>query len=186
MGGYGSGGWNRTGRVEIESCAILDSAQLLQMSFFEMNAGEVVYSTLSWRDRWDEVFYTASLRRWLKINGDEIILDLPSTHQRIYLQSTPMRFGGVRWYFHCPTCQRRAAKLYKPPGAGFGCRLCHNLTYWSCNKSCRSNRYMMGVGAEMGIDAAEMRAMLRKDRKDPSSWRRKRDRRPDYKGVAAQ
>lgn len=154
------------------------------MSFFEMSAGELVYSTLTWRDRWDEVFYTANMWGWLV--GNEIILDLCSTNQKITLSSTPMRFGGIRWYFHCPTCQRRAAKLYKPAGAGFPCRLCHNLTYWSCNKRCRSNRHMLGVGAEMGIDAAEMRAMLRKDRKARSTWRRKQDRRPDYKGVAAQ
>ena len=45
---------------------------------------------------------------------------------------------------------------------------------------------MIGVGAEMGIDATEMRAMLRRGRKARSTWRRKRDRRTDYKGVAAQ
>lgn len=53
------------------------------------------------------------------------------------LQRTRPHFGGVRWWFTCPSpsgrwCNRRVGKLYLPPGAVyFGCRQCHGLTYWT-------------------------------------------------------
>jgi LSD1 subclass zinc finger protein len=58
---------------------------------------------------------------------------------RVRLESTPTNFYGERWWFTCPlivdgvTCERRVGKLYLPPGARyFRCRVCHDLTYRSC------------------------------------------------------
>ena len=54
----------------------------------------------------------------------------------VRLVDTPCNFGGRRWWFTCPICKRRVAKLYLPPGAKyFGCRHCYNLTYQSCRDS---------------------------------------------------
>ena len=54
------------------------------------------------------------------------------------LTSTGTPNGGVRYLARCPlrvgdrACGRLVAKLYRPPGeSGFGCRLCHRLTYRS-------------------------------------------------------
>ena len=59
----------------------------------------------------------------------------------IPLETTPVHFGGVRWWGRCPLvingrpCGRRVLKLYLPPGARyFGCRACHRLTYRSVQK----------------------------------------------------
>jgi len=43
---------------------------------------------------------------------------------------TPCNFGGYRWWFRCPECNRRVAILY---GAGkyFLCRHCYDLSYVS-------------------------------------------------------
>ena len=50
--------------------------------------------------------------------------------ERVRLSTTRPHLGGLRWWFHCPRCQRRIGKLYKPPeSAEFRCRQCHNLTY---------------------------------------------------------
>ena len=50
----------------------------------------------------------------------------------ISLQTTKPHLGGLRWWFTCPLCRRRAQKLYHPPGGDrFGCRDCHKLTYAS-------------------------------------------------------
>jgi hypothetical protein len=44
--------------------------------------------------------------------------------------TTPLHFGGVRWWFACPRCGRRCGKLYLPPSATlFGCRRCYSLRY---------------------------------------------------------
>src|SRR5262245_42197552 len=65
----------------------------------------------------------------------------------VELQTTPTRFGGPRWWFTCPlcvrgvACNRRAAKLYLPPGARyFGCRKCHDLTYRSSQEAHQAER----------------------------------------------
>jgi len=61
---------------------------------------------------------------------------------KVRLSTTPCNFGGVRYWFICPLsknsvyCGRRAAKLYKAPGANyFGCRHCYDLSYESRNES---------------------------------------------------
>jgi hypothetical protein len=57
---------------------------------------------------------------------------------RLRFTTTKCNFGGVRYWFLCPACNRRIGKLYAPlyvplyapSGAGdFKCRHCHNLTY---------------------------------------------------------
>ena len=46
--------------------------------------------------------------------------------------TTRLHFGGVRYWFICPNCNRRVAKLFKPKSErNFGCRYCYNLTYKS-------------------------------------------------------
>jgi len=70
----------------------------------------------------------------------------------IRLETTPTQFGGERWWFNCPmivagvACNRRAGKLYLPPGAKcFGCRLCHGLTYRSCQEAHQAQRFFNRV-----------------------------------------
>ena len=43
-------------------------------------------------------------------------------------QSCP--FGGFRYFFHCPQCNKRVRMLYCVDGR-FLCRQCHNLGYWT-------------------------------------------------------
>jgi hypothetical protein len=55
---------------------------------------------------------------------------------RIGLVKTPCHLGGVRYWFCCPQCGRRVAKLYrKPMGEMYLCRICNNLSYESRNES---------------------------------------------------
>ena len=61
----------------------------------------------------------------------------------VRLVTTRPNYGGLRWWFLCPVSaqrgiEKRAAKLYLPPGAKFfGCREAHDLTYQSCRESWR-------------------------------------------------
>jgi hypothetical protein len=74
---------------------------------------------------------------------DAIDMSIPRVHlmysikqQRfeypVNLLTTRPHLGGLRWWFVCLLCERRAQKLYLPPDADrFGCRTCHNLSYAS-------------------------------------------------------
>ncbi len=54
----------------------------------------------------------------------------------ILLDKTPCYFGRHRWWFRCPSCDRRCRIVYLPPGQKyFACRICHNLTYTSQQES---------------------------------------------------
>jgi len=67
------------------------------------------------------------------------------------LQTSPVHFGGFRWWFTCPLicndvpCRRRVAKLYAARSPYFGCRQCMGLAY----ESCRDWRTKARLWAEM-------------------------------------
>lgn len=48
----------------------------------------------------------------------------------IELITTQTKFNGIRFWFKCPQCKRRAGVLYKHPiSQVIGCRICLNLSY---------------------------------------------------------
>ncbi|MDX2370703.1 MAG: hypothetical protein QNK36_20260 [Colwellia sp.] len=51
----------------------------------------------------------------------------------IELETTKCNFGGVRHWFKCPECNKRACVLYG--GTIFKCRSCHGLVHKSRNES---------------------------------------------------
>jgi hypothetical protein len=60
----------------------------------------------------------------------------------VSITTTPCNYGGIRLWFICPgwkngiPCRRRCRKLYlSPRGHVFACRVCHELTYESTQKS---------------------------------------------------
>ena len=54
----------------------------------------------------------------------------------VSLITTLCYYGGVRYWFACPGCGRRAGGLYLAPGGRyFRCRRCNNLSYNSRNES---------------------------------------------------
>jgi hypothetical protein len=54
----------------------------------------------------------------------------------VTLVTTPCNFGGVRYWFACPSCGWRVAVLFLAPGnVHFMCRNCNNLSYNSRNES---------------------------------------------------
>lgn len=60
---------------------------------------------------------------------------------RVILTTTPCHFGGKRYWFKCPMCDRRIGVLYK--NGYFACRYCHGLTYYSQNLNHRSYFYSL-------------------------------------------
>ncbi len=86
---------------------------------------------------------------------------------RVNLTTTPLPWGGLRWWFVCPLtvngqfCGRRVGKLYLPPGGlYFGCRRCYDLTYTSCQESHKYDACLAAVGAPIGLSARDVARLL--------------------------
>ena len=137
MGGPGSGQWHRWDKqAVVEDCYTLDVNRMARLVGFSP-------------DRW-----LSGSWRWTDADGGEptasVEYDLvPASHGPVLrlryalsptdgsrrpvtvdvpLERTACHFGGVRWWFRCPGCGRRSAKLHLPPGASrFACRPCQGL-----------------------------------------------------------
>jgi hypothetical protein len=78
-------------------------------------------------------------------------IDTAQVNTVIRLVTTQPPLGGLRWWFTCPLmvngvpCGRRVRKLHRR-ARYFGCRICHDLTYRSCQTAHQSVRLMEGVG----------------------------------------
>ena len=67
----------------------------------------------------------------LEIRLEYQIADKPISYD-VSLNTTTLPWDCLRYWFSCPTCERRVAHLYKPQyHHNFLCRHCHNLTYRS-------------------------------------------------------
>lgn len=74
---------------------------------------------------------------------------------RVYLQSSPCNYGGVRWWMICPQCARRVTAVHLPPYRGytrFLCRHCHDLSYTSAQTAHDNDRGSY-AGLKMLLDA---------------------------------
>ena len=71
--------------------------------------------------------------RWLTVQWGE------SNQAVVRLRPTHAHFGD-RWWFDCPECHRRAAKLYWFSNL-FQCRSCAGLRYWSSKNAHLSKRF---------------------------------------------
>jgi hypothetical protein len=150
MGGTGSGNhyhwWRLPKKNLVENCRSLDGNVWTRQGI--LKAGVCHAGRWAWFRDEARTERTASLGyevctldpgdAWLRLT-----YTLTQTQQdvdyRVRLSGTQPRFGGLRWWFHCPltvngvACGRRVGKLYLQ-GRYFGCRHCHDLTYRSAQQ----------------------------------------------------
>lgn len=163
MGGYGSG---RTGGgPTVEDGLTLGLGRLIRQG--NVLPRNHVSGTLTWTntrtgehvasigyeaclldpDRsWMRLYYTAISRR----DGSKVAID-----DRVRLETTRPRFGGLRWWFICPLTGRRAAKLHLPNGATrFACRQTYRLAYRSQRESGlgRTHAWQARLCRKLGTD----------------------------------
>lgn len=124
MGGWGSGGHNRTHRT-VEDCRKIDSfnfrdylngdkyLQYKEDVKYPIIGGDIVYhvATKTARIRQRDAYRALALSRVPNIDGTT-----------------------YRMYFHCPECGERVRYLYNVRGV-YSCRRCSNLNYKSQQKS---------------------------------------------------
>jgi len=140
MGGWGSG----PGRFRdcVEDCLALSVGWLQRTG--KISPDSESWGGVSWAYRTGEpiasVGYEVETRRQAGYDFGSMLLRYSrqgkSLETRIPLMSWPMPWGGPRWGFRCPVCNRPCRKIYLPPGNNrFACRICHGLTYASCQAS---------------------------------------------------
>ncbi len=61
-----------------------------------------------------------------------------------WLEPAPQPFGGVRWWFRCPRCGRRRARLYAI-GGSLQCRECARLVYATQRMDCGLRLQWKGI-----------------------------------------
>ncbi len=133
MGGFGSG--NHHHRHRAPKRRTVDAALILSMDTLRgSDDWQCGGGTITWVSTGGE---KNSVTWRIGEDTEEIILDYTSgsdtIHEVIPLEKRPQKVGGVRYFFCCPACGRRALKLYGL--RRFLCRTCQNLTYQSCQES---------------------------------------------------
>ena len=68
-------------------------------------------------------------------------------------------FGGRRYLFVCPYCGRRMRTLHIREGE-IACRVCHHLTYQSCNESHCSDSLYKSMAIDLNISSKEIKECL--------------------------
>jgi hypothetical protein len=149
MGGNGSTRWNYHSRKYlVEDSLILDTNRLMHEGVLQ----EGVHKFGGW-GWWDAITGERASSLDYEVNTTNpaflwIRLSYTFTQTRetmnylIRLTTTRPNFGGLRWWFICPinitnrVCNLRIGKIYLPPfSLYFGCRVCNDLTYRSCQES---------------------------------------------------
>ena len=138
MGGPGSGNWHRWNiGPTVEDCLTLDINRLVKDGLIgpDSRAGSLNWTrtgrqvaSVGYRvDSFGPADTTFRLSYIVGQGGNK-----RPVKEAIRLQTTWPYFGGARWWFTCPNCVRRVAKLHSPPGGDlFLCRTCYGLTYRS-------------------------------------------------------
>lgn len=80
--------------------------------------------------------------------------DWTPRRESVCLDTTPCHYGGHRWWFTCPGCQRRRAVLFSVGGV-FRCRGCHDLAYVSTrlDTMSRTDRTIHALQRRLGAPA---------------------------------
>jgi hypothetical protein len=145
MGGVGSGNF-RPHKRTVESCLMIDIVPLVRLRVVQ--TGVRHEGTLSWPtsaagEPHAALRYVMDTKagQWMRLTYQCQTHDGEAPEAVDYwlqLVTTPLHYGGSRWWFACPlvvnetACARRVRKLYLPPGEKyFGCWHCYGLTYQS-------------------------------------------------------
>ena len=127
MGGFGSGDWYRFDKKSTVEESLTLAMRDFRERIYPHSSGTITWiwaggnkSSVGYRVTWGEE-PTITLHYGWRDSED---VEIP-----IHVETTPTQFGGERRWFICPlivggvACNRRAGKVYLPPGARyFGCR----------------------------------------------------------------
>ncbi len=168
MGGYGSGrsGW----RPVVEYGLKLDSYRLQRQDILNIHRSGISFGSIQWTNTATGE-YIASIGYEVNYYRKSMMLNYTRTlnnekypvEENIWLTTQKTNFGGSRFLFLCPKCNKRTAKLYLPNGAlHFRCRRCYNLTYLSSNQSHQLDALFQKLSNDVGCSFKEVKNILKK------------------------
>lgn len=174
MGGYGSG--RQGNRATVEDCFSVDANTLARKGCLKTGKR---YGDFRW-SRGDEEI--ASCAVYFSIEENQAYVVFIYSYQKgeqqdhkVYLSCYRPGFGGKRYFFLCPNCDRRVRTLHINCGV-IACRICHDLTYTSCNESHKYESLYKLIAAGLmrdGIQASGkdvkrwFSVRMRENRKEP-------------------
>ncbi len=172
MGGYGSGRYFRYNtKCTVEDCRSVDANDFARWKMFREGQR---YTSTRWTlgDR-----ETGSCGVITQIGDGLTCCAFLFNNRRVpvALSWYAPGYGGRRYFFLCPVCHRRVRTLHFK-GRELACRICHNLTYKSCNESHSFDRLYMhmaesfhrdGKGVSWTAVKWYMRNMIRSVNKRP-------------------
>ena len=141
MGGINSTRWDDYQRkLTVEECFSLDVNLLVKdgfIKFGQRDSGVIVWTNQMTGIELGNCEVQTDITNiddsWISFTYKTLTSEQIS--QGIYLLATTPNYGGIRWWFECPDCGKKAVKLYLAREPYFKCRKCANLTYNSCQKS---------------------------------------------------
>ena len=141
MGGINSTRWDDYQRkLTVEECFSLDVNLLVKdgfIKFGQRDSGVIVWKNEITGIELGSCEVQADITNiddsWISFTYKTLTSEQIS--QGIYLIPTTPNYGGIRWWFECPDCGKKAVKLYLAKEPHFMCRKCANLTYNSCINS---------------------------------------------------
>lgn len=148
MGGYGSGAWQSyQARDTVEGTLTLNIFKLYRENIIMPGAYRSgVFSAGNSRMK----FTLADNLLWLSYDFTKGPHAGQSMHYSIQIAETRPNFGGVRLWFLCPTCGRRAGKLHLAR-LKYECRTCGGLTYKSTREPTMKKIYAAILAEERRV-----------------------------------
>ena len=145
MGGMGSGHWYRwSTKAVIEDGLVLDLCRCIRLRLLRdgaMGGGSIVWSSVYDGEKTANIGYSFDMRvphaasMTLDYTVRQRGADPIAIRDIVALEITQPTYGGRRWWFRCPHTNKRAAKLYLPPGAlHFRHRKAYRMAYRSQNE----------------------------------------------------
>lgn len=125
MGGPGSGNWVRTGAKRGSDLLPRLSVSDLEKAVGLKHSGNV--GRLSWKFKGDEVVAYLATYNGVSVH---LLCESGTQQQSIQFTSTTCNFGGQRYWFLCPDCDRRVAVFYFVANR-WTCRVCGRIRYSS-------------------------------------------------------
>jgi len=180
MGGFGSGYRSGDKKAKVEDCYNLSADNFARWKVMKWG---IRLGTVTW-SRGDRQTGACRYQTNIYETGNSITFfselnGLLSNDVRVNLSHYKPGYGGRRYLFICPRCGRRMRTLFITGGV-IGCRVCLDLTYYSCVRNSSQKSLYKFLSAGTGYSWEDVRAALKYDRcvqrKRPQGRPRKQDR----------
>jgi len=126
-------------RIEADGLKKISVTDLKKLNMLHSDAN-LIQATLTFNNQYGSTGQVSTYLHYAENDLSQLTLDYKmvdtgiSRTIMVTLETLTCNYGGKRWIFNCPDCNRRCYKLFLA-NTYFRCRQCHKLTYESNNKS---------------------------------------------------